>query len=155
MTDASPEQHERFLAGLERSEESVWLIARWLQSRGNHVKVNAASKADKPENWKSYSDHGDLEISQRIEVKQLTYDFTSAADWPFGREFIVCAKHSYDRSIPKPYAYIHVNPKGTHAAITLGQTAKHWTVKSVNDTRFDRIQDCYLCPLEHIQWITL
>lgn len=155
MTNASPEDHERFLADLEKSDHAVWLIARWLHARGNTVKVNAAPKADKPDNWKNYADHGDLEISQRVEVKHLSYDFTGRADWPHGLNYIVCSKHSFDRGIPKPYAYIHVNREGTHAGIVLAETAKHWRVKEIKDTRYDRVQACYLCPLEHVKWIAL
>ncbi len=154
MTNASPEDHERFLADLEKSDQAVWLIAKWIHDRGNNVKVNVAPKADKPDNWKNYADHGDLELCYRIEVKGLNYDFTGRADWPH-LAYIVCSKHSFDRAVPKPYAYIHVNPAGTHAGVVMAATAKHWSVKEIKDSRYNRVQACYLCPLEHVKWLTL
>ena len=88
------ENRRKFLKHLEESQSAVWLVAKWLHSRGNHVKINAAGRADTRAEWRDHVDAGDLEISLRVEVKNLSYKFTGAVDWPHSPAFIVCADHS-------------------------------------------------------------
>jgi hypothetical protein len=108
--------HEKFLAHLSASGDACWLVSKWLQSRGYPVRVNPTFYSPEPKAWKEYADGGDIEIGLRIEVKGLSAAFTSDTDWPFPN-FIVCAKHSFDRSRPRPYAYIAVNEARTHIAM--------------------------------------
>ena len=86
--------------------------------------------------WKDFKDDGDMCIykgdkSYRIEVKGLSCDFTNASDWSF-KDFIVCAKHSYDNSTPKPYAYMILNKDKTHMGIVNTRTYLDWGVVSRN-----------------------
>ncbi len=120
------------------------------------MKVNAAPKAEKRSEWKNYADQGDIEISQRVEIKQLSAQFTGPDDWPFKPKFIVCAKHSWDRSVPKPYAYIVLSKDGMNAGIVMGHTNSEWTVEERTDTRYKNVkQEFYFCPMEHIKWVKL
>ena len=98
------DNHKKFLSHLDESANAVHYIAKWLLNKGYNVQINAASRANSHEDWKAHVDSGDLFIQQRIEVKHLSCDFSSAETWPFGGKFIVCAKHSWDRAQPKPYA---------------------------------------------------
>ena len=117
--------NDAFLDRLEASKEGVWKVARWLSDLGHHVKVNALGKAPKVSDRYRYTDGGDLEICQRVEVKQLSASFTSAEDFPFDC-VIVCSKPSWEAASPKPHAFVYLNKEGTHAAIVKGSTSASW-----------------------------
>jgi len=147
-----------FLQGLDKSRESVWITAKWLNGLGYPVTVNVAPVRDKHKNWKNYADHGDIEISQRVEVKHLTVPFTNKQDWPFKDKFIVCAKHSYDFAIPKPYMYIIVDDDYSHVAVVRSDSKPHWYVENKRDSRYvEEVyeQDFYLCPMEHVMFLPM
>lgn len=146
--------HEKFIEHLESSQATVWNVAMWLQSIGYAVTVNPMQKAPNHENWKDYADKGDIVIQQRVEVKQISRVFSGLADWPFGKKFIVCAKHSFDRAKPKPFAYIIVSADGMSYALVSASTAERWTVEKRGDTRYGEgySQEFYLCPLELVKW---
>jgi hypothetical protein len=127
--------HDNFFELLDASQSTVWMAAQWLVSRGFNVKVNASGKTPDHENWKKYADNGDLEVSQRVEVKRSGYDFTCAQDYPF-ENMIVCAKHSYDNAIPKPYVYLIFNKAGTHVARIYSRQRHEWFEQEKEDGRF-------------------
>ncbi|MFW5970495.1 MAG: hypothetical protein ACOCQT_00200 [Desulfovermiculus sp.] len=128
-------------------------MARWLHGLGYNVAVNATGRAPRHEDWQDYADSGDLEINQRMEVKRLSVDFTGRQDWPFGSKFLVCARHSFDRAMPKPHAYIILNRTGTHAAIVKKETYPQWYVEKRTDSRYQGVeQEFYLAPLECVQF---
>jgi hypothetical protein len=117
--------NDAFLKRLEKSKGGVWRVARWLSDQGLGVKINALGKSPKVSDRYAYADAGDLEISQRVEVKQLTIDFTCRGDWQFPI-LLVCSKSSWDAASPKPFAYVHLNAQGTHASIVKGDTFERW-----------------------------
>ena len=84
----------------------------------------------------------------RIEVKGLTTEFTNSQDWPF-KNFMVCAKHSYDKTLPDPPScYYILNKTRTHAAIVKTNTFDFLfkrTVKCGNN-KYVSLEFC-LCPL--------
>jgi hypothetical protein len=150
------ENHSKFIGHLRESKAAVWLVAQWLNSKGYSVKVNPIREAPEHAKWEGYADDGDIEISQRVEVKRLSSEFTSAHDWPHGRHFIVCAKHSFDRAAPKPFAYVYLSKSGTSAAVVIGSTKGSWYAEKRRDQRYsDVYQTFYFCPLEHIKFISL
>lgn len=141
--------HQKFLSHLSESQNSVWLVAKFLNSFGYNVTVNASGKAKEAKDWQSFVDNGDLLIQQRVEVKALSADFTKADDWKFGSKFIVCAKHSFDNAVPKPYLYIYLNKQKTHAAFVLSDTRPKWYVETRKDSRYSNVeQEFYFCPLD-------
>lgn len=145
------ENHKRFLKHLNESQRGVWLAAQWLNSKGYNVKINTSAKADKHENWKSYVDNGDLEISMRIEVKNLGCHFTNREDWPFGSDFIVCAKHAWDNATPKPFVFIYLNGKQTHIACLKPQHTNNWSVGTRKDSRYEAVeQEFYFADLKDV-----
>lgn len=98
--------------------------------------------------WKAHADSGDLFISQRVEVKQLSVCFTCAADWPFGEKFIVCARHAFDRAKPKPYAYVILSADREAIAFVKADTSGQWRVERRKDSRYDNVeQEFYLVPV--------
>jgi len=143
------ENHKKFLSHLNESQNSVWVVAKFLNSFGYNVTVNASGQAKEAKDWQSFVDNGDLLIQQRVEVKSLSANFTNANDWQFGSKFIVCAKHSFDNSIPKPYLYIYLNKNKTHAAFVLSHTSSKWYVETRKDSRYSNVeQEFYFCPLD-------
>lgn len=152
------DNHTRFLKHLENSTEAVFVVAKYLHSKGLDVRINAIKKAQKHSDWKKYVDDGDLFIYHqdkafRIEVKGLSYEFTSQNDWPFNH-MIVCAKHSFDNANPKPYAYFILNKKRSHCAIIKTNKSENWNVVSRQDHRYDNVvQDFYTSSLNEIKWV--
>ena len=150
------ENHIKFLNHLDKSEKAVNVVATWLASMGYDVSINELKRAKNHENWHENIDNGDIILKQRIEVKQLSVNFSSINDWPFKEKFIVCAKHSFDNVDNKPLVYIILNKDGTYAAVVYGNTNKYWYVESRQDNRYiDVWQQFYLCPLSYVKFIEL
>ena len=156
------DNHDLFLKHLDESKQAVWIVARWLNELGYSVKIYATKKADKHENWKKYADKGDIEISDgdieishRIEVKRRGLKFINKKDWPH-RDFIVCAKHAWDRAEPKPFAFIVLSNDYKYAGIVKSDSRKKWYAKSIKDGRYDNVtQEFYLIALDNVDWIVL
>ena len=120
---------QEFHESLEASKEGVWKIARWLSDQGHQVTVNSTAKTPSVGQRALYSDSGDLSINQRIEVKQISADFTSADDWPYSC-MLLCSKTSWESASPKPHAIIHLSASGNTAAVVMGSTSERWKVVS-------------------------
>ena len=153
---------DKFVERLNKSRKAVQVVADWWRSRGYLVNVPETEIRPSHNQWKQYVDSGDCYVThkhggtqKRFEVKGLSYNFTDITDWPFGSNFIVCAKHSWDNAEPKPFAYMYLNPGMTHAAVVFGHHHKSWTIKSVPDRDRSYAQDCYLSPIDNISWIVL
>ena len=145
MTD----NHKKFLDHLDESIVGVERAARWLRGHGHTLRVGETTKAETHADYKGHQDDGDLFIEDRIEVKRFGKNWTCREDWPYGRRTIVCAKHSYDRAEQTPYLYIMLSNDMTHAITVLVKaTRDQWYVKKVKDRGFNRVQDCYHCPLK-------
>lgn len=157
------EDSHSFQKHLKESQNTVWLVAQWLCKKGYHIQIGPngglfpkkTGAAESHKDFIKHQDSGDLYISQRVEIKGLSANFTSAEDWPFDG-FIVCAKHSWDYADPKPYVYFIVNNNRTHMAIVKGDTSSKWTVREKKDKRYHLMeQKFYYCPLDLIKWIEI
>jgi hypothetical protein len=145
--------HQKFLEHLDNSSDAVFICAKYFYKKGIPVEIQPMTKADKHEDWKDHKDNGDLFIRQRIEVKNVSVDFTCAADWKYKDQFIVCAKHSWDKAHPKPYAYMIVNKSKSHMAIVYGKTKKYWDINYRTDSRYTGVnQEFYFCPIDKVIW---
>lgn len=143
--------HARFVKHLNESKEGVWLVANWLNTKGFDVTVTANGVSKGYEDRMDFVDSGDLYINQRVEVKSLSAEFTSKDNWPFGKELIVCAKHSYDNAIPKPYMYVLLSKDKTHAIFIMGRDHSKWTVKKYKDKRYENMeQEFYISSVEDV-----
>lgn len=148
--------HNKFLSHLENSKPAVFLAAKWLADHGYIVQVNPTFKANSHAEWKDFVDSGDIYLLRRVEIKQISADFTSKNDWPFGDKFIVCAKHSFDNSKPKPYGYFIISASRTHAAIVVTDTFKDWYIEKRTDSRYQNVtQEFYLAPLNCVLFLKL
>lgn len=148
--------HTKFQQHLSNSKYAVSKAAEWFTSRGYSVQIPSATVAETHQEWKSHADSGDLFLLHRIEVKRLSVDFTSRADWPYSDKFIVCAKHSWDRATPKPHAYLIFNAQMTHVAIVKGESRTKWNSERRKDSRYEgreAEQEFYFCPLDAVLFL--
>lgn len=153
---AKDRDHSRFVDHLNQSRHGVWLVADWLNRKGMDVTITANSVSKGYEDRMDHVDSGDLYINQRVEVKSLSAEFTCKDNWPFGKELIVCAKHSYDNATPKPYMYMLLSKDKTHAIIIMGRNHKKWTVKKYKDKRYENMeQDFYISSVDDVDFIKL
>jgi len=147
--------HQKFLQHLEESKVPVMVAGQWLNKLGYKVGLPPASAAEKHEDWEKHADSGDLTIELRVEVKHLSAEFTGKEDWPF-RDYIVCAKHSFDRANPRPYMYININKAMTHAGIVMGSHRQKWTAEPRTDRRYEGVaQECYIAPVDSVMFLAL
>ncbi len=142
-----------FLEDLRRSNTSVEIAAKWLAGRGHPVIVRPVIERPDPSVRGEYGDDGDLEIIQRVEVKQrIGLTFTSKDDFPYPT-IIVDVCHSYDRARPKPYAYIILNREMSGALIVdVKTTRRDWVKVDKFDRHTNRQRSFYECPLELVSY---
>jgi len=147
------ENHTRFLQHLEESQGAVWRVASWLNGRGHTTTLSPSSSAPTHGEWKKHADVGDLFIHLRVEVKHLSAKFSCREDWPFRSNFIVCAKHAWDRAEPKPYAFIFLSSDSKSLAVVMGSSSDQWRVEERTDSRYkDVSQSFYLTPMRCVQF---
>jgi len=150
----------KFLSHLDNSTAGVFTAALYFYEKGLDVRIGGLRKCDSYKNYMNFVDDGDMFIYRngekyRIEVKNLSAEFTCKEDWPF-KDFIVCAKKSYDHATPKPYAYLILNKNRTHMAVVKGDTNPSWKTIQRVDSRYENYtQEFYLCDLDLINWIEL
>jgi hypothetical protein len=146
---------DKFKKHLAQSQGAVWKVAQYLSSKGHPITIPPTFVAPSHQEWKEYADDGDIYMGQRIEVKQRGFSFSGRGEWPY-ESFMVCAKHSFDRAKPKPYRYYYLNKSETHAAIVMGSSHKSWYCETKKDSRYeDMVQDCYMCPMHLVKFISL
>jgi hypothetical protein len=133
--------HLKFLKHLKESQSDVRLVADWFKHYGWDAQVCESTEAPTYSEWQDHADDGDIYIHRngkqyRVEVKHLSANFTNANDWPFGKHFIICAKHAWDNADPKPHLYIYLNKDKTHFAVVKGITRDQWYTQKRRDSRY-------------------
>jgi len=137
-----------FLSALFDSQTAVTSVASYLQRHGAQISVpeivarpNFAQRFD-------YQDQGDIQLNQRIEVKQKLIDFTCAADYPYPT-IMVDAAYKVDAM---PWGHLHsyfvVNKSCTHAAYLHGSTRPQWRTEEVYDRKERERRTYYVAPID-------
>jgi hypothetical protein len=139
------EHDPTFLADLEKSKEAVERTAVWLRSFGYTVNVQPVRARPDEKQMAAYSDHGDLAVVHRVEVKRLSTPFTSAEDFPFPN-VIVDTAHTWEKARPKPLTYYLWNPDMTCVIIIGAHTRPQWLEKELWDGGKKRQRRFLLCP---------
>jgi hypothetical protein len=143
-----------FVADLMESQESVQLVADWLRGSGYRVWMPELRIRPDAAVRSAYSDHGDLLIAERVEVKRRPdLSFTCAADYPYRGGIIVDVCHSWDKASPRPLAYVILDNDASHAAIVPRHTASQWQRVRRFDRERGREREFYICPLVHVSFI--
>lgn len=143
-----------FVEDLAASHSAVKVAAEWLRGQGLPVVVRPTFVRPTAAERREYSDGGDLEILQRVEVKQRPeIDFQEPADFPFS-SIIVDVCHKYDQARPKPYAYLILNASLSAAfVVKVGETRHAW--KKVARNARGRVRDYYECPVSMAQFVRI
>lgn len=147
--------HQIFLERLDKSQRAVWAVAFWImQFNKKSVVLHPTEFAPTASEQLKYVDKGDLDVvdnmdpfeSRVVNVKQLTYDFTDRASWPF-KDMIVTACHAFDNAKRHYNAYIFVNPDSTHLAFVNTETKDQWWIETRGDKGLngDYEQKKYIC----------
>lgn len=152
--DDYDETDPSFIADLRKSKEAVAVATKWLSDQGYPVIVRPTFERPNVEQMSEYSDDGDIEILQRVEVKRRqSLTFTSKDDFPF-ETLIVDVCHCYDKAHPKPYAYIIFNREMTRAFIVnVRETRSLWKRVKKKDRFKGRMREFYECPISETQCI--
>jgi len=122
----------------------------WLSEKGCNVQIAALHKAPTRGQASNFADLGDLEVMTRVEVKQLSADFTCRDDWPFP-DFLVCNKSAYDKASRKPRHFYYLNKAGTHVAwLDVRETREDWITVVRKDTTYNDVggkpkEEFYAC----------
>lgn len=141
-----------FIDDLRESKEAVNVAAEWLSSHGYPVIVKPIFERPKSSDMAEFSDDGDLEIIQRIEVKRRkSLTFSSKEDFPYN-SLIVDVCHTYDKAKVKPYFYLILNKNMDCAFICYSKHQKHWKKISKFDRFKGRDREFYECPMEYVKF---
>jgi hypothetical protein len=142
-----------FVSDLVRSGIAVQRAAQWLSSCGYPVVVRPTFIRPDQSQMNDFSDDGDLEIMQRIEVKRrggVAANFTGPHDFPFSTVIVdVC--HAYDKARPKPYAYIIFNEPMTCAIVIACKATRAAWVRAERADK-GRVRAFYECPLDLVRF---
>lgn len=131
------------------------VVAIWLLSRGNEVRVPQKKLRSDWSERMNHADEGDLIVNgKRCEVKGLRRNF-ELGKWPFSYA-LVCSKWSYDRAQNKPDVFFLVSGDHTCAAvIDVRATRDRWKVVKQEDFERGETYDAYSIDPSLLQWYEL
>jgi hypothetical protein len=152
-----PEDYDRldptFERDLEESKLAVSVAAKWLSSKGYPVVVRPTFVRPDASKMSDFSDDGDIEIIQRVEVKRRqSLTFSSKEDFPY-QTLIVDVAHAYDNARPKPYMYMIFNKEMTDCLLVECRTFHKWIKTTKYDRHRNRDRTFYECPIELVKWV--
>ncbi|WP_286995269.1 hypothetical protein [Acinetobacter sp.] len=143
---------KKFQSHLRESRGPVWRVAEALFEQGFSPTVKYSQVMEEGDPWRLYADDGDISLDIKIEVKhRKKIGWTCANDFPYDT-LLVCAKASYSRAFPKPYAYIHLDDDMSHAAIIYNGTFPEWEEIRMPDERYgdNYIQTAYQIDKKYV-----
>lgn len=137
-----------FLHALQGSQAHVSAVAGWLATKNFDVLIRPTTVRPDFDSRNDYADCGDIELRQRVEVKQRDLDFTCVQDFPYPT-VIVDEKFKVDR-IPKPHlwGYLIMNRALTHLCCIRSGTRPQWTVENKYDHKDGQTREFYVCRKE-------
>jgi hypothetical protein len=152
------DQHARFQKRLVGSKPATDAVADWLRQLGYEVEVPDMRVAPTAAEHEDYADRGDIlitdecGITERVEVKGISYAFTCAEDWPF-KEVLVAQDNQIDRPGLWPLrAYVSVSPDLKHAACIPVATRPHWYLTTKRPRNTGNVETFYACPTNLVQF---
>ncbi len=145
-----------FVDDLMKSKGAVERAARWLSDQGIPVVIRPTFIRPDASRMGEFSDDGDLEIIQRVEVKRrVTTHFTGRRDFPYA-SVIVDVCHAYDNARQKPYAYLIFNADMTCLiVIDCKATRDKWFKVSKADRLKGRERSFYECPVDCVKFVAI
>jgi hypothetical protein len=158
MSIEEREAHKRFLKRLDGSRPAMFRVAEWLHKKGYDVGIPAIRYRKFEDKIEDFVDSGDVFARKdgkkyRFEIKHISYDFTSAEDWPVKQKtMLVSNKAAVERENGKATAFVVVNKPMTHVAIIWRHTRKHWFPDRKFATNTQRWEDFYSIKTEHVDF---
>ena len=145
--------HQQFLERLDRSRPAVHAVADWLRWNGKAATVPETRYAPSFDVHKEYADNGDIFLAngRLVEVKHLTINFTSAADWPF-REFFIDSQARVARLVDNVDAYIALSADYAAMGMVLPKTREHWYFTETRNGNTGKVVHNVACSLEHVSF---
>lgn len=146
------DQHRKFLGRLAESRVAVEVVAGWLRSRGRAVEVPATRFAPSAVEAEAYADHGDILLDgKRVEVKRLSRQFSSRADWPFPR-FFVTSESSAARAGDEVAAYVVLSNDLRTAGIVTPSSRPKWYLHLAHNRLTGKVERFVACPLDCVHF---
>ena len=131
------------------------VVAVWLLSRGNEVRVPQKTLRSDWSERLNHSDEGDLYVNgKRCEVKGLRTKF-EFQKWPFPYA-LIANKFTYDRMDPKPDVYFIVSADHSCTAVVdVRKTRDAWRVIVQKDHERGETYEAYAMDPSLLQWYEL
>jgi hypothetical protein len=148
---AMTENETSFKDRLKGSVTAVFVVAKWLHTKGYNVSIPAD---------RGVVDDGDIFANKpdqpvkRIEVKGRNVLFTSASDWPY-EDMLVSNEAAVKRAWDHDPHYVILSAEMRYAAIIAPESKEHWKVikKWASNTRKEEY--FYTCPTEHVKFVRI
>lgn len=152
---SSQDWDESFIERFKQSHKTEMVVAVWLLSRGNEVKLQEKHLRLKWEDRLEHADEGDLIVNgKRCEVKGLRRKF-EMGKWPFPYA-LVCSKWSYDRAAKKPDVFFLVSADHSCTAVVdVVKTCRQWSVVYQSDHERGEMYEAYAIDPALLQWYEL
>jgi hypothetical protein len=141
-------EYDEFISLLNGSRLVVFRAAAWLHKLGfAGVRILPASTTPDEASRFAHTDLGDIEITQRIEVKHWPdIDFHSLAEVPYA-EVIVDEVYKLPKHLRKThYGYLIVNKSETACLFIGSKTMDQWHERELFDKREGAPRKFMLCP---------
>ena len=142
---------EEFRGLLATSHTVAHVVAKSLALEGHHVRVLPYTVTPNEAERHKHTDHGDLEIRMRVEVKHRPdIDFKTRDEFPWP-SVIVDEAYKIDDPPPLPlYGYVIVNASMTAYLWIQAWTRLAWFKEQEFDRRDNQTHTFYKCPINAV-----
>lgn len=149
---SSKDWDESFIRRFKQSQYSEMVVAMWLLSRGNEVRMPRKHLRKDWSERLNHADEGDLIVNgMRCEVKGHRQKF-ELGKWEFPR-VLLSSKFSYDRMERKPDYYFHIGSDFSCVAVVdANKTRDMWRVVSQKDLERGETFDVYSVDPSVLRW---
>lgn len=137
------------------SRENQYLVAGALAKQGYFVRIIPSLLRPTVEEWREYVDDGDLELTQRIELKhRRDIDFHSVEDYPFPTVIVDEVRKADLKHRVTLFGYMILNASLTGYLFIPRSTRAEWILEELTDSHDDtpRRKKYYLCPRELVKY---
>lgn len=144
---------DEFVDLMRTARETAYLLAAALTTKGYNIRIlpNSISPNEK-DRW-NHTDHGDLEIIQRIEVKHWPdIDFKSVEDITYKNIIVDEAYKIEAKHQSSLFAYMILNASVTGYILIPVWTKRQWFKEEKFDKREGRMRLYYFCPKSHLTY---
>lgn len=152
---SSQDWDQSFIERFKQSSKTEWLIAVWLLSQGEEVRIPEKALRKHWSERLDHADEGDLIVNgKRCEVKGLRRVF-EYGKWPFPYA-LVCSRWSFDRSTTKPKVFFLVSgDQSCVAVIDVDKTQSNWFIVNQQDFERRETYEAYAIDPSLLEWFKI